>query len=184
MPRMFAAPLQDQPLRPAAPRWIAPRSGRGLILPLDPAPFATLPESLLLGATRLARKHEFHITLLNGEHWKTAVAAVGIAQVRALFEQVDWQMHADGRFWLVSRQPGATACTIIAMLHAPGAQRFRSELAQAGAPLPPPIPHVTLYQAGAPGGIGIAGPEQWQQRACGELAIDWDRQTALPRAER
>lgn len=175
-------PLSGQLLHGPTARWRSPRTGAGLVLPLTADCLDALPATLDTRETTLQRKHEFHLTLLNAAQWARARHAHGTSAVRAAFEQLDWRLRADGRYWWVQKA-GVAGGTLITGVDAPALAAFRAALADATGALEPPCPHVTLYwQGAARAGIGLSGPEQWETHVSGEASIDWAAGTAVIRS--
>lgn len=153
-------------------RWPGFTEGGGLILPLDPAAhFAPeMPQRLRLDDHVLERKHELHLTLLDRERGTALRRRLGEGRIRALFESLEWAPHGTGRYALLHKvKEGAggplQAWSVIEHLQEPALSAFRQGLAQAGGlDLACGVPHVTLYVAGDPSGIGVPGIGTY--RAC------------------
>jgi hypothetical protein len=163
-------------LHAAAARWPGIAGTGSVILDLPPAAIGSLPDLLDVDGLCLRGKHEYHLTLFNAQEWRAVAAAHGEAMVRAVFERLDWRLHADGRFWLVQTQ-SRDAASVIATVQAPALDALRRAFSDGV--LEPPTPHITLYWHGSPGGVGIAGPTQWRERVVGELSIDWSAGRAV-----
>ena len=153
-------------------RWPGFTDGGGLILPLDrDAHFAPeMPARLRLEGQDLERKHELHLTLLDRERGTALRRRLGEGRIRALFESLEWAPHGTGRYALLHKvKEGADgplrAWSVIEHLEEPALSAFRHGLAQAsGLDLACGVPHVTLYVAGDPSGIGV--PDIATYRAC------------------
>ena len=153
-------------------RWPGFRDDGALILPLEPtvpdAPHA--PSRVRLDGHALERKHELHMTLLGREQGRAAVAKLGEDGVRDIFDTFQWQPRGTGCYALLHKAKAQWdgtlhAWSVIEHLHEPAFAAFRDGLAQAAAlALDSGIPHVTLYVAGDPYGIGL--PDVPAYRAC------------------
>ena len=152
--------------------WPGFRDDGALILPLDQAPFypPDAPLRLRLDGQVLERKHELHMTLLGRDQGREAVEALGEARLRDLFVSLDWQPRGTCRYALLRKAKEQWqgellhAWSVVEHLQAPAYARFRHELAQAtGLALDSGVPHVTLYVAGDPYGIGVPGIEAYHQ---------------------
>lgn len=144
-------------------RWPGFRDDGAVILPLEPAPFypARAPLRLRLDGQVLERKHELHMTLLGRDQGREVLAAIGEDRLRGLFEALDWQPRGTGRYALLRKakeqwQGPLHAWSVVEHLQAPAYAEFRHQLAEAGGlALDCGVPHVTLYVAGDPYGIGV-----------------------------
>jgi hypothetical protein len=95
---------------------------------------------------------------------------------------IDWQWRRLGEHWLIGRpagarlaqrgiaghgsvEPGCAALSIVERIEQPAQHGFR-QLAGAllGETLPAPVPHVTLYTYGDPGGIGLPDEATFRER--------------------
>ena len=134
----------------------------GLLVPLPPDIFS-MPGcgSLELDGQHFIPKPELHITLLNRVLGTTLRNALGLETVRRYFEVQDWTIARTGEGQLLHKikrdgtQPLACG-SIIERLDVPALASFRSDLAHAAQmEVPALLPHVTLYAAGDPAGIGL-----------------------------
>ena len=137
--------------------WPGFRPDGGLLLPLPTAQWsARLPPALAWSGPTLRRKHEFHATLLNRACGSAARQALGDEGVRRLFQAQDWTLRRTGDARLLHKPGKPPAHSLIEILDLPALAAFRNALADAtGQELPPVPPHVTLYTAGKPEGIGL-----------------------------
>lgn len=134
----------------------------GLLLALTPS-LHWLPgsSSLALDGQRFFAKRELHVTLLNGAVGSQLRNRLGVDAVRCHFESQDWAIARTSEGQLLhkikSDGPQPVLCgSIIERLYLPALGRFRSALARAAKmDVPEVLPHVTLYVAGDPGGIGL-----------------------------
>lgn len=134
-------------------------SARGtLVLPLPACWLDGLPPLLEIDGVALGRKSEAHLTVLDREACAAVRNACREDEVRALFHAQAWTVAATGERWLL-RKPlaaGKLAHSVVAIVRAPGLAAFRQALqAHCGVALPEALPHVTLYVAGKPTGIGV-----------------------------
>jgi hypothetical protein len=161
----------DAPCHPAI-TWPGFAAGRALVLPLQ-AGFMVTPfgERCQIDGVRLARKREFHVTLLDRQMARAA-AGYGEAPLRALYESLQWTPQRTGRYVLLHEtkrtDTGALECwSLIEHLHLPAMHAFRTALAQAlGPAFDDPVPHVTHFVHGDPNGIGVP-----HVRALGRLRV-------------
>ena len=152
--------------------WPGFRDDGALILPLDGARFLPpgSPIRLRVDGHVLERKHELHATLLGRDAGSSLRGQLGEARMRALFETFDWQLQGTARYALIHKakpqwEGPLEAWSVIEHLHAPAFAQFRHALAEAsGLPIDSGVPHVTLYVAGDPYGIGL--PDVGTYRAC------------------
>ncbi|MEN1939835.1 hypothetical protein WCE41_01985 [Luteimonas sp. MJ246] len=152
--------------------WPGFREDGSLALPLDPLPLLPTgsPLRLRLDGHVLERKRELHMTLLGRDAGAALRTSMGEARIRALFESLHWRPRGTGRYALLHKTKDEwngplKAWSLIEHLQAPAFAAFRHELAQASSnTLDCGVPHVTLYVAGDPHGIGL--PDIGSYRAC------------------
>ncbi len=142
--------------------WPGFQTDGGLLLPL-PAGMVSLPlrGSLELDGQRFVAKPELHVTLLNRALGSALRDALGTNAIRGYFDAEDWAIARTGEGRLLQKikrdamQPLACG-SIIERLQLPALAAFRAALAQAAKiDVPELLPHVTLYAAGDPAGIGL-----------------------------
>lgn len=150
----------DTPAHPAIP-WPGFEAGQAMVLPLQARLMDTpFGERCQIDGVRLARKAEFHLTLLDREMARAA-AGYGEQQLRALYESMHWAPRRTGRYALLHRSKhgsnGTIECwSLIEHLRLPAMYSFRTELARALGPgFDDPVPHVTHFVHGDPNGIGV-----------------------------
>lgn len=149
-----------------------------LLIPVDHALFAALPDELFLDGIGLRRKDEFHVTVLN----RQAVADVRLQLagqaaamgplLRARCRQLDWRWQATAAYWLLRHQPdeGPLAHSIVMLVDMPDANALRAWLNDhLGTRLEPIPEHVTLFTAGRDTGIGLANMDQFHARRVREI---------------
>ena len=149
-----------------------------LILPLEPADFypAGAPQRLRLDGQVLERKHELHVTVLGRDQGGEVVAMLDEARVGRLFDSFDWRLYGTGRYALLHKAKAQwdgplQAWSVIEHLQAAAYAGFRHALAEAtGLALDPGVPHVTLYVAGDPYGIGVPGIAAYREVFVREVA--------------
>lgn len=146
--------------QPTALAWPGFRPDGGLLLPLPEDQFLTgLPPSLAWQGPTLERKDECHVTVLNRARGNAAQEALGEVRVRRLFEDQEWILHRTGIARLLRKPGKPDAFSLIEDVHLPSLNRFREALSLAmRVDLPAAPPHVTLYTARKPEGIGV--PDQ------------------------
>ena len=128
-----------------------------LLLPLPVGPFlAGLPATLDWQGPTLQLKQECHVTLLNHACGSAARDTLGNEEVRRLFQAHDWTLHRPGDA-RVLHQPGTPdAYALIEDVALPALNAFRAAVSRAmGSELPAVHPHVTLFTAAKPEGIGL-----------------------------
>src|SRR5690606_2394763 len=155
------SPMMDSMTHPSTTlAWPGFRPDGGLLLPLPEDQFLTgLPPSLTWQGPTLECKDECHVTVLNRICGNAAREALGDARVRRLFEDQEWILHRTGNARLLRKPGKPDAFSLIEDVHLPSLNRFRQALSLAmRADLPPAPPHVTLYTARKPEGIGV--PDQ------------------------
>ena len=158
--------------------WPGFSDGGGLILPLahDAHLRPDMPPRLCLDGQVLDRKTELHLTLLDRTRGTALRRRLGEARVRSLFESLDWSPQGTGRHALLhrarQRRPDKPAAwSVVERLDEPALAAFRERLAGAsGMDLDPGVPHVTLYVAGDPSGIGVPDAATWKARFVREVA--------------
>jgi len=150
----------------------------GLLLPLDADGFLTteMPLRLRLDGHVLERKRELHLTLLNRRQGQALRDGIGGDRVRAAFESLAWEPRGTGRYALLHKTKDEwdgplPAWAVVEHLHEPALSAFRHLLTEAsGLALDSGVPHVTLYVAGDPGGIGV--PDVATYQACYVREVD------------
>ncbi|MBJ6982635.1 hypothetical protein [Luteimonas sp. MC1572] len=164
-----------------------------LLLPLEKRELlpADMPQRLRLDGLVLEQKHELHVTLLNRATATAVLERLDAAAVADAFAALDWQHIATRRFALVHKTKDEwdgplQAWAVIEHLQMPAFAAFRHRLAQATRlPLDCGIPHVTLYVAGDPAGIGLPDLATWRACFVREVGADEVRRSeVLPTAPR
>lgn len=144
----------------------------GLLLPLDAAGFlsADMPLRLRLDGHVLERKRELHLTLLDRRQGEALRERLGEARIREAWEALPWapqgtRCHALLHACKDEREGPLQAWSVIEHLHEPALSAFRHRLAAAsGLALDSGVPHVTLYVAGDPEGIGLPDIPAYRDR--------------------
>ncbi len=138
---------------------------RGLVLPVEEGPLsARLPAEITVDGLALARKHEFHVTLLDRTEAGWARQAIDDGTLRALLAREDWTARPQGPAWLIrdQRRGDGWRFSVVQLLDLPAHATFRRAIAEAcGQPLPAMPPHITLYVAGDRNGIGLGSHERF-----------------------
>ena len=150
----------------------------GLVLPLEPAAHLApdMPMRLRVDGHVLARKHELHMTLLDRRRGSALRERLDEADIRALFEALDWSPQGTGRYALLHATKEEwdgplLAWSLIEHLQAPALSVFRHRLAEtSGLDLDCGVPHVTLYVAGDPAGIGLPDIASYRARFVRDVA--------------
>lgn len=134
-----------------------------LILPVPPGQWSPPTTAVSVGGIHLDPKRELHITLIGGELMRELRATFGDSRTRTAvttaYDEHDWHFDRTGQYLLL-RKPIAgrgVAHSIIERIELPAMAPFHHRLGVLlGRELPVPPPHVTLFVAGRPRGIGVA----------------------------
>ncbi len=143
------------------------RPSPSYILSISPDRWPPPRDAIKLDGLRLIPKPELHITLvgttlateLHATFGPNAGALVGAAQ-----DAHDWRFERSGRYLLLCKPftgNGRTAAAhaLVERVELPAMAPFHRALGRLlGRQLPVPPPHVTLYTAGRPQGIGVSSP--------------------------
>lgn len=138
-----------------------------LVLPIAPERWPPPQATVEVDGLHLEPKPELHVTLvgtaLGAELHATAGNHAG-ALVRALRDAHDWRFERSDRHLLLRKavvEDGrvVVAHSLIERIDLPAMAPFHRALGRLlGRQLPVPPPHVTLYTAGRPQGIGVSSP--------------------------
>src|SRR5690606_9303676 len=139
-----------------------------LVLPVSPAHWPPPRAAIEVDGVRLEPKAELHVTLVGralGAELHAALGDRADALVAAARDMHDWDLERRGD-WRLLRKPFtgnggrvAIAHSLIEPVDLPAMAPFRRALGRLlGRQLPVPPPHVTLYVAGLPQGIGVSSP--------------------------
>lgn len=118
-------------------------------------------ETLKLDGLLLQRKTELHVTLLGRALAAAVRTRLDAEQIRSLASQFDWSLRRTGngsvlRKTKLEHGPALPCASVVEWVEFPAFPRFRQALAEAaGLSIPETLPHVTLYTAGDPAGIGV-----------------------------
>lgn len=147
-----------------------------LVLPIDPDWWAPPPHGIEVDGVDYAPKTELHVTLIGsrlGRELHTTLAPVFLRdQLRMAMEDQDWRIKRTGRFVQLAHtrhlglesNPG-TRESIIELIELPAMALLHQALGRLlGRQTPVPPPHVTLYTANGPQGIGLSSPSQLRAR--------------------
>ncbi|GAB3331542.1 hypothetical protein [Marilutibacter aestuarii] len=148
-------------LTPVRPRWPG-RSARGsVVLPLADEAFAGLPSLCVLPECRMARKLEFHLTLLSSQEAAAVECGLPVQAWAARFQALHWSLRLTGEAWLLHESTAeAEAWSLVACATCPSLDAFRQAIALAsGVPLPDAPAHVTLFTTPGSRGIGLPSRE-------------------------
>ena len=146
----------------------AAMTGSSLILPIAPARWPPPRQAIELDGLRLAPKPELHVTLAGralGAELRAACGDRAAALVAAARDALDWRFERSGHVLLL-RKPFTgddgqvtLAHALVELVDLPAMAPFQRALGRLlGRQLPVPPPHVTLYTAGRPQGIGVSSP--------------------------
>lgn len=159
--------------------WPLPPAGNSLVLPIAPQRWPPPSDAVEIDGITFQPKSELHITVIGNRlgrelrelfaaHW--LAAAVGEA-----LDRQDWRFARSGR-QLLLRKPFVedgrrrVAHSMIERIELPAMAPFHRELGRLlGRQLPVPPPHVTLYVAGRPAGIGVSSAARLRAFAVREL---------------
>jgi hypothetical protein len=156
-------------MQPWHPPWPGFTSRGSLLLPLPGAAALAKAPSLELEGLSLARKIEFHVTLLDRALGARVHApkpgGAPAAKLPALFAGLDWGWRAGSERWLLlEAKPGGSNHSVVQLLEMPALAAFRAGVGELlGERLPDAPAHVTLYVAGDPIGIGIASTADFER---------------------
>jgi hypothetical protein len=164
---------------PADP-WPRPGGGDSLVLPVDPADWAPPAAGIAIDGIALEPKPELHVTVIGsrlGAELRAGFAASWLANaVATALAAQDWRFTRTGRRWLL-RKPFVTdgrvqlAHSVIERVELPAMAPFHRVLGcLLGRELPVPPPHVTLYVAGRPHGIGLSSEARLRAFAVREVS--------------
>lgn len=118
-------------------------------------------KTLTLDGTLLQRKTELHVTLLGRDLTAVVRARLEQAHIHAIATRFEWHLRRTGAGCVLrkTKHEGAAPlpCTsLIERVELPAFSGFRQALAEAAqVAIPEALPHVTLYTAGDPAGIGV-----------------------------
>lgn len=154
-----------------------------LLLPIDPCRWAPPVRGIRLDGIDYAPKTELHVTLIGSRLGRELQATLAPAFLRDRLERAlraqDWHFVRSGRLLqLAKRDAGAhpaTAATgmrgaVVELVELPAMRAFHQALGRLlGRQLSVPPPHVTLYTAGDPRGIGVSSPSRLRAVQVGEL---------------
>ena len=144
-----------------------------------------MPLRLRLDGLVLEQKHELHVTCSTTPRPRRA-RRLDPPAVADAFAAFDWRMIPTQRYALVHKTKDEwdgplQAWAVIEHLQMPAFAAFRDRLAQAsGLALDCGIPHVTLYVAGDPAGIGLPDLATWRACFVREVGGDEVRRRAVP----
>jgi hypothetical protein len=156
-------------MQPWHPPWPGFTARGSLLLPLPAAAELAKAPLLEFEGLSLARKIEFHVTLLDralGARVHAPKAGGAPAEkLPALFAGLDWAWRAGSERWLLlEARPEGARHSIVQLLEMPALARFRAGVGELlGEALPQAPAHVTLYVAGDPTGIGIASTADFER---------------------
>ena len=156
-------------MQPWHPPWPGFTARGSLLLPLPEAATLAPAPSLELEGLSLARKLEFHVTLLDralgARLHAPAPGGAPSARLPALFAALDWRWRATGERWLlVEARPEGASHSVVHLLDMPALAQFRAQAGELlGEALSATPAHVTLYVAGDPIGIGIASHADFER---------------------
>lgn len=153
---------------------------QSLVNPVEAGRFADVRGRLTAAGVELEAKTEFHVTVLNGACTSDVLHAMrernmDEVRVAARFAACEWTWRDRGERWLLRHaDPGKPlAHSVITLIDMPALNAFRRWLeTEFGMALPWVPPHVMLYTAGDPQGIGLASEEQFVERRVMRLQTD------------
>ncbi|MBB1472592.1 hypothetical protein H5368_06075 [Luteimonas sp. MC1782] len=168
--------------------WPGFNADGALLLPLEKRDLlaADMPLRLRLDGLVLEQKHELHVTLLNHATASVVLDRLDPPAVADAFAAFDWRIIPTQRYALVHKTKDEwdgplQAWAVIEHLQMPAFAAFRDRLARAsGLALDCGIPHVTLYVAGDPAGIGLPDLATWRACFVREVGGDEVRRRAVP----
>lgn len=148
---------------PRCPVWPGWTPQRTLVWALDPAAWPPPVRAVTLDGIAFAPKRELHVTLVGkalGAQLHVAIAAGRLDEVAVYdaFAARDWRFVRHATYLRLEKvaDDGGRRGAIIELLDLPAMEGFHRRLGRLlGCTLPVPPPHVTLYTAGDPEGIGV-----------------------------
>ena len=133
-----------------------------LLWHLPSTSFQSLPDEILWNGLHLTRKREFHLTVVGRDDMhRLGIGGPGHPSLLALadgWSAMDTCVLLLDEVWLLQKpdDAGGLETTLAVACLAPAITQVRAQLAATtGCPLPPAPPHVTLYSANSPRGIGV-----------------------------
>ena len=147
-------------------RWPGWTKQRTLLLPIPRAAWPPPEGPVTIDGVTLRPKRELHVTLVGNALGR---ALAGTDGVREAFEALDWTWRRTGRRSLLRAPPKVRGApdrhAVVEHVAMPAMGRFHAALGDLlGRPLPVPPPHVTLFVAGTPKGIGLPDPATLARR--------------------
>ncbi|WP_222566065.1 hypothetical protein [Novilysobacter antarcticus] len=156
-----------------------------LLLPIDPGFWAPPAKAVCVDGVAFAPKPELHVTLIGsrlGQQLRSTLGPDFLAERIASAVDQDWRIQRTGRYVQLAHPASAAhggdtdtapRQSIIELIELAAMQRFHRALGRLlGRQLPVPPPHVTLYTAQDPRGIGLASASQLRDRRVRELSAD------------
>ena len=160
-----------------------------VIIPLGKNSFDVSDHPVIFQGTQFLPKDEFHVTLVGKCPGKLLQEKIALnpeieAQLKQVFQNIDWSFRRTGPIHILSRTREKTGNdgiavpviqkSIIQQLTMPGMPIFYDYLRAQGflePDWPAPPPHVTLYTRNCPYGIGVASLDELQELSKGGLSI-------------
>lgn len=157
-----------------------PDDGDSLVLPIAPDCWPPPRHGVEIDGIAFTPKPELHITVIGsrlGRELREVFAAPWLrAALAAAFDEQDWRFTRGRRHWLLRKpflEDGRlrVAHSIIERVELPTMAPLHRELGRLlGRQLPAPPPHVTLYVAGPPEGIGVSSAARLRAFAVREVS--------------
>jgi hypothetical protein len=144
------------------------------VLPILAAPTWSAELEPLVGGIRYRAKTELHITLLSRVQIEAlAEAGLDARELDRWLARFRFRFRWTRRLWLIERGSEAgKERSIVQLIRQPDQSRLRRALKRAsGVNLGEPVPHVTLYTAGCPEGIGIPNREAFRRLRTAALSL-------------
>ena len=143
------------------------RPAPSLVLPIPPGGWPPPRAAVTIDGVRLEPKPELHVTLVGralGAELHAAFGNHAAALVEAARDAHDWRFERTHRLLLLRKPLAADdqatdAHSLVELVDLPAMASFHRALGHLlGRQLPVAPPHVTLYTAGRPQGIGVSSP--------------------------
>jgi hypothetical protein len=152
-------------MSPTTP-WPGRAASGSVVLPLPWSFVPPLVATLDLPEAPLQRKAELHLTLLAKSEADAVAGRADESEWAAYFARHDWPLRLTDRWFLLQRDRGGQReRSVVAEVECPALNAFRRELGYAAATaLEPTLPHVTLWTAGRPDGIGLCSLAEFEAR--------------------
>ena len=150
-----------------------------LLLAIAPDAWRPPSRGVRVDEIDFAPKTELHATIVGrglGAEVRAAMAGDDALEsaIDAAMASLDWSWIRRRAWWLLCKRDGRAAkASIVETIELPAMHGFHARLGTLlGRALPVPPPHVTLYVAGDPEGIGVPDGEAWRRYVVRTISAD------------